>query len=145
MKMKCRLGEPHNGWLPFNLTINDYRLEIEVSDVPQNPVDNLVTGLGQALDGLESETWLNLEPASYYLRFSPVSCQGICFRIEFADQDTQQQKHRTTELELRGTREEIILPFWRAVKEFESHSFSESAWPRTDGTALTMLEKTIKS
>ncbi|UWR11997.1 hypothetical protein [Sulfitobacter mediterraneus] len=127
------------------MTIDDYRLEIEVSDVPQNPVDNLVTGLGRAMDGLESETWLNLEPASYYLIFTPGSGQDICFNIEFADQDTQQRKRRTTVLELRGNREEIILPFWRAVKEFESHSHSERAWPKTDGAALAMLEKTIKS
>jgi hypothetical protein len=70
MKLKCKFGEPHYGWLPVKLTAGDYTLEMDVSDVPVDPIYILILSLHRALNGLESEIWWHLEPVSYYFILS---------------------------------------------------------------------------
>lgn len=142
MKFKCRFGEPHAGWLPVELTCNDLRLEFEASHIPTNPIDSLLLGLDRAISGLETEICFNLEPDSYYLRFSPLAEPGYEFRIEYSEKDAQ---HRTPVLDMSGNTSEVILPFWRAVTEFASHSYAEPAWPKVDDFALSKLRKRVKA
>lgn len=113
--------------------------------MPENPIDALVYGLGSAIDGLEAEVWLHLEPSSYYLRFTPRedSQFGLC--IEFSERDTAQPQNRDLLFEARGNKREIILPFWRACKEFIGSSYDDPAWPKCDEDALARLNKLVKS
>lgn len=144
MQLKCRFGEPHAGWLPVELTCDDLRLEFEVSHIPTNPIDSLILGLDRAISGLEAEIWFNLEPASYYLEFNPLAEQRYEFRIEFSQKDAQHRQYRTAVLEISGNKDEIVLPFWRAITEFASHSYTEPAWPEVDDFALSKLRKRVR-
>jgi len=55
MKLKCKLGIPQHGWLHVLVTIDKFRLEMDVSDVPVNPIDILMSSLSRALHKFESE------------------------------------------------------------------------------------------
>lgn len=145
MKLKCRFGEPLHGWLPIEISAGDFRFEDTLSKVPENPVDGLVYALGRAVDGLEAEVWLNLEPASYYLRFLPLEGDRYDLRIEFSGYGPGPAHARDPVFQATGTREEIILPFWRACRELASHAYSRSNWSECDEPALDRLTKLIRS
>jgi hypothetical protein len=145
MKLKCKFGEPHHGWLPLKITAGEFQLDVEISDIPKNPVDDLVSGLEAAFGGLDFEVWFHLEPASYYLRFIPLASNKIGIFIEFSERDTQQKNKRRTVFETEGERDDVLVPFWRAVKEFASHSYKEPAWPKCDEVALSRLDKLVRS
>jgi hypothetical protein len=144
MKLKCKFGVPDHGWLQLNLSVDGFDLDIEISDVPLNSIDALVSALDCTFDGLEAEVWLHLEPASYYLCFVPLAADKLRLSIEFSERETQARVRRNTLFERVGTTREIILPLWRAIKEFESHSYNEPAWPECNAVKLAQLEKRIK-
>lgn len=144
MKLKVKFGTPHHGWLPVEITQNDFELQFEASDVPVNPIDQLIEGLLRVINNLESEVWWHLEPPSYYFNFSRISTDQFCLAISFADDS----KVTTTRQELFraiGTKKEIIAPFWRAIKEFLSHSYVEPDWPPLYTEELEELTKKIKA
>lgn len=145
MKLKCRFGVPDHGWLRFCLNADAYLLDVEISDVPVNPVDALVFGLERTFDGLDAEVWLNLEPASYYLCFNPVQADNVRLSIEFSERETQSQRLRSTVFDNVGSKAQVILPFWRALKEFASQPYAEPAWPKCDFEGLSRLDERIKS
>jgi len=144
MKLKCKLGVPQHGWLPILLTYGDFRLEMDVSDVPVNSVDLLVHSLSRVIDGLESDVWWHLEPASYTFSFSPKEMDKFSFGVSFLDGSVGDEKSQHI-FECTGSRDEIILPFWRAVMEFASHSYTEPEWPAIDELALTRLTTKIRN
>jgi hypothetical protein len=144
MKVKCKFGVPNHGWLQFVFSVDAFELDIDISDVPMNPIDALVSALLCALDGLDAEVWLHLEPGGYHLRFVPLPAEQLRLRIEFSDRDTRAQIHRSIVFDKVGEKREIILPIWRALKEFDSHSYREPAWPKCDAVRLEQLEKRIK-
>lgn len=138
--MKFKLGEPEHGWLPVELTTEVFNIQFEISDVPVNPIDQLIIGLSCVLGGTPSETWFHLEPASYYLLFTPTDGRNYEFHLEYSETHIQERNLRKPVFEAVGSKQEIILPFWRGVKEFMSHSFSEPAWPKCDELELIKLE-----
>ena len=130
MKLKCKFGIPHNGWLPVTVTKDDFLLEFEASDVPTNPMGLLIPSLSRALSGFESEVWWHLEPTSYYFNFAPTATNQFSLSISVAEDDSPTSKHQII-FETSGNKDEIILPFWRAIKEFLSHNYSEPHWAET--------------
>ena len=144
MKVKCKFGVPHHGWLPVKITIGDFTLEFEASDVPANPVDLLTASLLRSLHGLESEVWWHLEPASCYFTFTPIQAEQYLFSISYADSHSDAEV-RHEKYRMSGGRDEVIVPFWRAIKEFMSHSYLSSDWPLTYDLELEKLTSAIKS
>jgi len=143
MKLKCKFGKPHHGWLPVKLTAGDYNLEMDVSDVPVDPIYILISSLHRALNGLESEVWWHLEPASYYFYFEPEENGEVKFLIAFAEENVT-RNHREIVFETAGSQAEIIFPFWRAIKEFASHSYEGPDWPPVDHAELEKLTALVK-
>jgi hypothetical protein len=143
MKLKCKFGEPHHGWLSIRLTTGDFSLEMEVSDVPVDPIYVLISSLCLALNGLESEVWWHLEPASYYFYFEPEEQGEFKFSIAFAESNVT-RNHRETVFETSGSKAEIIFPFWRAIKEFASHSYKEPDWSAIDHAELENLTVLVR-
>ena len=143
MKVKCKLGAPHHGWLPVKVTIGDFNLEFEASDVPTNPVDLLTASLLRSLNGLESEVWWHLEPASYYFTFTPLEAEHYLFSISYANSHSDAEI-RHEKIKESGSRDEVIVPFWRAIKEFVSHSYQEPHWPPTYDLELEKLTSAIR-
>lgn len=143
MKIKCKFGVPHHGWLPVKVTVGDFYLEMEASDVPVNPINILISSLTRTLSGFESEVWWHLEPASYYFSFASEGEDNYKFTISFADVDSVSSKRQHI-FETSGNKNEIILPFWRAVKEFASHSYLEPHWPETYEGWIDQLTTMVK-
>lgn len=106
---------------------------------------DLVYALGRAVDGLEADVWLNLEPTSYYLRFLPLAGDRYDLRFEFSGNGPGPVHLRDLVFETTGRREDIILPFWRACRELASRPYSLSDWSECDEAALERLTGLIKS
>jgi hypothetical protein len=70
--------------------------------------------------------------------FEPEETGEIKFSITFAE-STVTRNHRETVFETLGSKAEIIFPFWRALKEFASHSYEEPDWPPVDHVELEKL------
>ncbi|MEO9898557.1 MAG: hypothetical protein ABJD13_08320 [Paracoccaceae bacterium] len=145
MTLKCKFGKPQHGWLPVELLLDDEVLELNVSDVPVNPINCLILGLDRTINGLHDEIFFHLEPDGYYLCFQCLAEHSFDFRLERFETDTVQQEKRTLIYESTGNKHEIILPFWRAIKDFSSHSYAEPAWPAVDNGALSKLTKSVKA
>jgi hypothetical protein len=140
--MKIKFGEPEHGWLPVSLVAEDYTLDMDVSDVPVDPLGLLVSSLSKAVSGIEGEVWWHLEPDGFYFTFGRTE-DDYCLRIESAHVAPERET-RTSEFELSGSLEDIILPFWRALREFESHGYSEPAWPDFPKAEMTRLTELIE-
>ena len=128
----------------FESRCGDFILEFEASSVPTNSVDLLTTSLLRALNGLKSEVWWPLEPASYYFTFTPIEAEQYLLTISYA------VSHSAAELKyekykMSGNVDEVIIPFWRAIREFVSHSYPSSDWPLTYDLEVEKLTSAIKS
>lgn len=145
MSLKCRFGEPEHGWLPVELLLDEQVLKLDVSDVPADPIYCLILGLDRTINGSQDEVFLHLEPDGYYLCFQSLAEHRFSFRLERAESRVNQPQSRTVIFENTGNKRETIFPFWRAIKEFASHSYTEPAWPAVDNAALSKLTKSIKA
>ncbi len=145
MTLKCKFGEPENGWLPVELSLEGQILNLDVSDVPADPINCLILGLDRTITGLQDEIFFHLEPDGYFLCFECLAKDCFGFRLERSVRDVAQLPSRTLIYERTGNKHEIVLPFWRAIKEFASHCYVEPAWPNIDNVALSKLTKLVKS
>lgn len=131
---------PVHGWLTLTVAVNGTAVEIDASDVPNNPIENLLAALEVAADGGPSSVWWNLEPDGYFMYFTPRG-EHIHFRLEFATcSDASRGK---TVLDASGSPAQILLPFWRFVREFQSHSYDEPHWPVTDYSRIDAVKEKI--
>ena len=140
-KIKVKFGKPLHGWLPVFLAAGQFELEFEASDVPENPIYLLVDALQKALVGLESEVWWHLEPGGYYFNFEPQSIEECTLKITYTSGDAPEKVEKV--FEMNGNFKQILLPFWRAVSEFNSHGYSERNWPETPADELYKLTTLI--
>lgn len=144
MKLKCKFGVPHHGWLPVLITCNGFELEFEASAVPVNPINILIYALSKAIDRIDSELEWHLEPSAYRFNFKTSPGAQVNLLISFADSYKTSASSKPL-FSCEGTADEIILPFWRAVKEFASHEYGEPHWPPLDNTALSRLTSRVKN
>ncbi len=120
---------PTNGWLELTLTIASKIIEIDASDVPNNPVEELATAIESVASGLDASVWWNLEPAGYFMYFERASAE-LRLRIEYAD-DGKRSRAREVAV-IQASPAQILLPFWRFLREFQSHSYAPPHWPEVD-------------
>jgi len=145
-KIKVEFGNPYHGWLPVSLAAGQFELEIEASNVPANPIYLLVDALQKALVGLESAVWWHLEPSGYYFNFIPLGNEECTLKITYTNGVAPEKVKNV--FEMQGSFKQILLPFWRAVRKFDSHGYSEHHWPETptdDLYKLTTLINKLKS
>ncbi|MCR9152466.1 MAG: hypothetical protein NXI09_00020 [Bacteroidetes bacterium] len=69
-RIKIEFGIPEHGWLPAKLNYRDYQLELEISDVPLDPMVQLCDALIQISKGIKEPNRIiwHLEPYCYYLQ-----------------------------------------------------------------------------
>ena len=144
-KITCKFGKPSNGWLPLYFFVDGYELDVEVSDVPVNPVDMLLDGLGRVLNNLDAEVPWHLEPVSYYFQFKPLDSKRVHFAITRSDSATKIESKRQIEKEVEIGKMELVLPLWRAVSEYASHNFSDPDFDPINLTQLQKLKQNIKA
>lgn len=127
--IKIAYQAPTNGWLKLTFALDDKLIEIDASDVPNNPIQELVAALENIARGLDSSVWWNLEPAGYFMYFERVS-EEVRLRIDYSNDS--KPGHAKEVAVIRGTPAQILKPFWRFLREFQSHAFAEPHWPYVD-------------
>ena len=137
---KLALEEPRHGWLRVQASSESGTVEFIASDVPNNPVQDLVSAVGLALREEESSVWWNLEPDGYYFEFTPFE-SNIHFCISFAHNSARDRRQEV--LSLVGTKQEVLLPIWRALRRFESLDTREPHWPPGEYSQLISIGNSL--
>lgn len=131
-------GIPRHGWLPAYFVFNDFKLDIDASDVLNDPVEeiyNSIIGLEQ--DKAGQVVWW-LEPHTYFFYFERTNDKYI-LTISEAD-DIDQDEKRTIKV-IHGNYRQIIAPFKKALIDFCQQTHEESDWPYTlDNNKLALLQ-----
>ncbi len=135
-------GIPDHGWLPTVLQYEDFRLEVEISDVPIDPMTQLCDALIQINKGINISNRIiwHLEPYCYYLQLRKLDEKYMAI-ILASDEFDSPTKIVT---EISGTFEEIIRPLYSALKKFWSKSFKPPHWVELDSKRIEELTKLIK-
>ena len=140
--LRWKLGKPENRWVPVKLTCDDKFVEFLGSDVPNNPVQELVDALWKIAHGDMSEVWWHLEPDGYFFVFEPKQ-DKILFSVFFAENSTQNSRREI--LRVTGDLKSIVLPLWRGLREFLSYPLAEPHWPPINESEVTRLGTLIKN
>jgi hypothetical protein len=141
-RIKIRHQSPTHGWLLLRLSVEDHSVQIDASDVPNNPIQDLIEAVEQAATGTESIVWWHLEPHGYFMHFTPVGHE-IEFRLEYAPRSDKSRSQAV--LSVQSGRTEILLPFWRFLRDFQSRAYSEPHWPEVNFERLTAIKAAIAS
>ena len=131
---------PVHGWLLLRLTVNENTVEIDASDVRNNPVKDLVTALALIATGAPACIWWHLEPDGYFMHFTPKG-DSVVLRVDFAVGSEKRRARHVLQVE--GSRKAILLPLWRFVREFESHAFTAQHWPLIDYSGMAKVKANI--
>jgi hypothetical protein len=132
---------PQHGWLTLTILVNGQAVEIDASDVPNNPVEDLLTALDLAANGIPSSVWWHLEPDGYFMYFTP-NDGGVHFKLVFATKSKSALARDI--MEIHGSPAQVLLPFWRFVRDFQSHAFPEPHWPHTDFERILDVKDRIR-
>lgn len=131
---------PSHGWLALQLVADGHSFEIDASDVPNNQVQDLISALYSAAGGAEAVVWLHLEPDGYFMHFQPVG-ENIRFRLDYA---TESDRSRSRDIFIiESSREDMLLPFWRFLRNFQSRKYAEPHWPDVDYRDMDSIKKRI--
>ena len=126
--------------MTLRLTAGEKTVVIDASDVPNNPLQDLVVALEAAAAGTESSVWWHLEPDGYFTTFKPIGTE-VQFNLEFATRSERRlAEHIASAC---GSKAEILLPFWRFLRDFESHSYQEPHWPSIDFSRMQFIKTSI--
>lgn len=137
--LKVKLGKPEHGWLPTSLWLNDKLLEFDASDVPVNPIDELLHVLLGVLQGYEGTVWWHLEPEGYYLHFEPKSEMVL---LTLTSKENKNSQHKIAEMT--ATKRDVVLTFWAAIETLLAYEIGEYDWPKISAKSLNELEERVK-
>ena len=139
-RISLRHEPPSHGWLQLQLDVEGRTVGIDASDVPNNPIQELVEAIERAATGEKSCVWWHLEPDGYFMHFAPAE-KEIELRLEFAPRSERSRSQAI--LSFQGGRAEVLLPFWRFLREFQSHSYAEPHWPGVNYDRLLAIKAAI--
>lgn len=139
--VKVTFSPPANGWLPTSIEFETAVLEFVASDVPNNPVEELYSAVLAAAAGRDGKVWWNLEPDGYFFEISGAN-GGVHLRVLFSEHSIGSPK--TEVASVTGTRIEILLPLWRALRQFESFHALEQHWSRTELAGMKELREALR-
>lgn len=127
--------------MTISILVNGQTVEIDASDVPNNPVEDLLVALDLAANGVPSSVWWHLEPDGYFMDFTP-NGEEVQFKLVFATES--ERAHGREVVGTRGNAAQVLLPFWRFIREFQSHDFQEPHWPLTDYRRILAVKDNIR-
>jgi hypothetical protein len=138
-KIELNLGNPKNGWLPFELKSVDFELEFNASNIPENPTDKLCASLILAMNGIETEICWNLEPECYFFELKK---NGKNINLNISN-SSGIAKTRNLIYKLTGDFESVILPMYRSLKKFNTLEFDKADWNKIDKVKLNKLTELV--
>jgi hypothetical protein len=122
---------PAHGWIKLRLTIFDQEIEIDASDVPNDPVQQSVVAVRAMSEGRDASVWWHLEPEWYVMRFKH-TLGGIRLDIERCQSPDETSKQSI--FACSGV--DVMAPFLGFLRDFRSRNFSEDDWPKVDWRPL---------
>jgi len=143
-KLELEFGVPLHGWLPTTFKYGDYKLEINISDVPLNPMTQLCRSLIQLLKGINTPDIIpwHLEPYCYYLELKRTENEYEYEVIILESNSIDSQKKIV--FEVKGKFDKIILPIYRSLKKFHSMSYQAPDWDEMELEKIKVLSVLIK-
>ena len=132
------VGIPEHGWLTVNLRAADLNISFETSDVPTNPIEQLISSLILLTEGVSEPptvSW-HLEPSYYHFDFREAN-NLVTLSISTSEPTTSNN-------ELSGTFEEIIFPIYRELRKFGSAEHQEPHWPNIPRARYEELKEAVK-
>jgi hypothetical protein len=139
-ELSVTFGKPKHGWLPITLRIGGQQINFDASDVPINPIDELLRVLLGVLQDNEGTVWWHLEPEGYYLHFEPKD-KMVLLTLTSEENKNSQSKIA----EITATQRNVVLTFRAAINTLLSYDIREHDWPETSEKNLAELEKAIES
>jgi hypothetical protein len=139
--VRLKLGKPKNGWIEVHLSVGGKAIEFFGSDVPNNPLQELVDALVLSSRGLEASVWWHLEPDGYYFQFAP-SGSDVELRVLFAPESKEGSQSEIVRVV--ASRESVLLPIWRALRSFQSQSPGEEDWPLVSAEGLESMREALR-
>ena len=140
--VQLSLSQPTHGWLPVRIELGKTITEFVASDVPNNPVEELCDAITSTASGNEGTVWWNLEPDGYFLELSNAQEQ-VRLRLLYAKNSAE---NGTVEAASAiGSKSEVLMPLWRALRQFESLHIQEPHWPPTRLVGLGELRDALQT
>ena len=137
--LTIRFGEPCHGWLPVVIKYGDITEEFLSSNIPVDSVTALWDIINSAISGVGGEVWWHLEPSGYYLS---ITKEKDMYFVDLKFSEKSRTDDRDDVFNFVGSFEEVILPIWRAIKEFYSHKYD--GWDCVPPERLRSLDDQIK-
>lgn len=136
-----RFSPPAHGWLRLSLEADGVRVDIDASYTPNNPIQQLIDALHATTHGDPGRVWWHLETDGYFLCFEPGD-ECVRLHLDFAPASIPERARRMLAIE--GTPNEILLPFWRFLRRFQSGEPHAPHWPDIDYRDMSVIEDHIK-
>jgi len=127
-KIKIKFGTFQNGWLPIAISSAGFTLEIDASDVPVDPVLQLIAAIENCfIRNQDSEAWMHLEPNYYKWVFSS-KAKLVELKIFYVEEvksliiPGNYENREKLELQYESEPNELLFTIWRSLKEFTSRA-----------------------
>lgn len=141
-KIKIEFGHPSHGWLSMFFNYNDYNLELQVSNIPVDPMKQLCDALIQLSKGIKEPNdivW-HLEPYCYYLK---LMLEDNGYKAIILESESFYGASKIVK-EISGSFEEVILPLYRSLKKFYSKKYDVVHWGDVEIKRIEELTILIK-
>ncbi|MGI4865469.1 MAG: hypothetical protein ACRYFZ_16225 [Janthinobacterium lividum] len=142
-KLKIGFGKPHHDWLPVSIKMGSFVLEFKASGVLDDPIVELVRCLLFATQEIEASMSWWLEPEEYSFQFS-IMPRGA---MQLVISESSKSRSYKQLFHLDASFEEVVLPFWRALRKLNPSDFTGADWyplPLEKLEKLTQLLKVRK-
>ena len=151
-KLRVEFGLPQHGWISFNIICGDSDFSICASYTPYDSVGALTSAICQIAKGIpEVMVPWNEEPVEHELHFKGDAAL-TSFTITSHPDHSRIQGTGQQAFEAHGSRLDICLAFWRALRRLESSlkaSDFERAWghpfPTEKLEELTQIMQRMKA
>ncbi len=143
MKLKIEFGTPEHGWLLMNFQWQDFNLELDLSIVPADPMEQLCDTLIQISSGIRNPSKIiwHLEPYCYFFELKKLE---ESYKVRISKSDEFESKPVEVIKEFEGNYDQIILPLYRGIKKFNSYSYKKPHWNEMDSKRIQKLTQQIK-
>ncbi len=136
--LKIEFETPEHGWLPVKILYQDIEEHFDASDVPIDPISQLMEALDSAITGGGGEVWWHLEPGGYYLN---IHAEHGKFRVKLEFSVNSMKPTRETIFEFIGNFEQTIVSIWRSLRKLQSYNWSEFTVPHKVMNSITAQVK----
>ena len=124
--MTLRFGKARHGWLPTVLEVEGREILFDVSYMPYDFVSELVAALSGVLDAPgEYVARICEEPPEHDWRFESSDRSAVSFRIVSYRTGRSTKAEAEVTAEVWGAPLDIVLPFWRGLRELASRARAE--------------------